>query len=198
MLAHAVLRGLHGQTPRDSADRCTHRDRSPLGPSHPRHLTHLETHTLSGTHAQKPRAPAGGAGQSTTLMDPRRAEACRRAAQPLHPSSPGTSSRSLSGCAPSPHILAPCAEDRKPETAAGEAAHGQCASEQVRPLPLPSPCSPLPLSSPSLCSVEQLHPQPHWGNWSLSWKNPRCWARELCPQHPGLWVGDRWGSGPNS
>lgn len=37
------------------------------------------------------------------------------------------------------------------------------------------PCAPLPLSSLSLCLVEQLAPTP------LPWKNPRCWAGASVP-----------------
>lgn len=50
-----------------------------------------------------------------------------------------------------------------------EAVHGEVASEHTQPLPFP--CSPLPFSSPSLCSVKQL-PPPCWGTGVSSGKTP--------------------------
>lgn len=46
------------------------------------------------------------------------------------------------------------------------------------------PCSPLPLSSPGLCSLEQPSPHPA-GELECVLENPRCWTGGLCPLHPG-------------
>lgn len=50
--------------------------------------------------------------------------------------------------------------------------------------PLPFPCAPLPLSSPSLCSAVRPPPTP-LGGQSLCWKNPGAWPGASFPtSHP--------------
>lgn len=79
-----------------------------------------------------------------------------------------------------PHSGPRAAQDRKPESGKGAAAHGAVVSEP--PLPSPAPHFPSP---PQAFVPWSSHPPTPRGELECVLENPRCWTGGLFPLHPG-------------